>query len=77
MKDCYYCDELKERLQKLDLNFEDRDIDDVEHEDYFKKICEKTKTESVPVVIIGKQILVPNISFKTIEEASLIIQKLR
>lgn len=76
MQNCSYCVELKERLDKLELDYEERDINQEENKEEFAKICELSKTETVPVILVGKNILVADLSFKTIEEASIIIKKL-
>lgn len=74
MKECVYCDELKERLDTMKIEYEEYDI--VTNEELFNKICEFTKTDTVPLIFVGKTILVADHSFKTIEEASIIIQQL-
>lgn len=74
MKKCPYCDELKERLDEMKIQYDEVDIHD--NEEVFNEICKTTKTETVPLVLVGKFIVAAELSFRTIEEASLIIQKL-
>lgn len=73
---CPYCTELKDKLKKLDLEFNDVDITLEENKVESEKLFEFTKSESIPIAIVGKNILIPNSSFKTIEEASILIQNL-
>jgi glutaredoxin len=73
---CSYCLELKERLDKLDLKFNDVDITLEENKVECERLFKFTNSDSIPIIIVGKNILIPNNSFKTIEEASLLIEKL-
>jgi glutaredoxin len=68
-KDCPYCTELKDLLTNEGIEFKDVDVNLPENEEEFNKIMEISKAEEVPIVKIGKQLLVPNISFKSIQEA--------
>lgn len=76
MEQCPYCDELKERLDEMEIEYEDCDISEESHAGDFEKICELTKGDSVPVIIVNQTILAPDVSFKTIEEAALLVQSL-
>lgn len=76
IKNCPYCDELKELLTKENIPFMDIDINLPENIKEFDKINEIAKTDSVPVVFLKKQILVPEISFKTIKQAILVIKNI-
>ena len=74
-KDCPYCTELKEILTNEGVSFRDVDISLPENEEEFNKIVEVSKAEEVPVVKIGNQLLIPNVSFQSIKEASLLVMK--
>lgn len=74
-EDCPYCQELKEYYEKNDIVFEYVDVDLEENKAEFKKIMEIGKTDSVPVVLVNKTILSPEISFKSIEEAFKLTKK--
>lgn len=74
MKKCGFCINLKTKLMQNNIQFNYRDID--EHKDEFDKIIEKTKKDLVPVILVEKNILVPTISFNTIDEAVDIIKNL-
>jgi hypothetical protein len=36
-----------------------------ENKEEYRLIYEKTKSDEVPVIKVGKQLLIPNVSFKT------------
>ena len=69
-KDCPYCTELKDILTSEGVEFKDVDINLPENEEEFNKIIEISKAEEVPIIKIGKQLLVPNVSFQSIKEAA-------
>jgi glutaredoxin len=73
--DCPYCSELKEILTNDGVEFRDVDISLPENEDEFAKIVEISNAEEVPVVKVGNQLLVPNVSFKSIKEAAELTKK--
>lgn len=50
MKGCPYCDTMKESLDKLDLKYYIRDID--EHKDEYDAFVEATENEFVPAFMI-------------------------
>ncbi len=72
---CPYCKELKELLTKDGIQFIDVDIEQPENQEEFNKVMEVAKADEVPIVIVGKQILVPNVSFKSIKEAAELTKK--
>ena len=76
VENCPYCKELKDMLTKDNIPFVDIDVNKSENESEFQKLFEITKCDDVPMVKIGNQILVPNVSFKTISELSLLVKKL-
>lgn len=76
LKTCPYCTELKELLTKEGIEFQDIDVDLPEHQAEYKKLYEFTKNDSVPIIKIGRNILVPEISFQSINEAVTITKKL-
>jgi glutaredoxin len=69
-KDCPYCTELKDLLTKEGIQFIDVDVNLPENEEEFNKILEVSKAEEVPIIKVGKQLLVPNVSFQSINEAA-------
>lgn len=76
MPGCGYCDKLKLLLDDASIDYIDWNINEELHNDRFKKIVNLTHEDSVPTVLVGTQILAPNKSFKTIDEAFEIIKKL-
>jgi len=66
---CPYCQKLKKLFEKNDIEFTYVDVDLKENNAEFKKIMKIGKTDSVPVILVNKTILSPDISFKSIEEA--------
>ena len=69
-KECPYCTELKDLLKEEGIEYKDVDISLPENQEEFNKILEISKAEEVPIVKIGKQLLVPNVSFQSIKEAA-------
>jgi glutaredoxin len=76
LHNCMFCNKLKDRLDEESIEYDDYNIDINQNKLVFEKIVERTSSENVPTVIVGKQILAPNVSFKTIEEGIEIIKKL-
>lgn len=70
VENCPYCKELKEMLTKDNIPFVDIDVNKPENEEEFKKLFEITKCDDVPMVKVGNQILVPNVSFRSIQECA-------
>jgi glutaredoxin len=66
---CPYCNELKEMLTENNIEFKDVNVFLDENKTEYDAIVEKTKSDEVPIVRVGKQLLVPNISFHSISEA--------
>jgi len=73
--DCPYCNELKEILTKEGVEFVDINVDTPENEKEYDKVYEITKSEMVPIVLVGTQFLVPNVSFQSIREAADLTKK--
>ena len=68
--DCPYCTELKNILTEEGIEFIDVDVNLEENEAEYNQIHEITKSDQVPIVKVGKQLLIPNVSFATIQEAA-------
>ena len=65
---CPYCTELKDLLIKEAIEFTEVNVNLLENQDEYNKLHEITKSDDVPIIKVGKQLLVPNISFKSINE---------
>lgn len=66
---CPYCTELKEKLTENNIEFVDVNVYLEENKEEYDMIVEKTKSDEVPIVRVGIQLLVPNVSFHSINEA--------
>lgn len=66
---CPYCTELKEILTNEGVQFTEVNVDLPENEAEFDKLYKITNSYDVPVVKVGKQLLVPTVSFQSIREA--------
>lgn len=66
---CPYCEELKELLTKENVEFIDVNVDKTENESEYKTIYEVAKSDDVPLIRVGKRLLVPHVSFMSIQEA--------
>lgn len=74
--DCPFCKELKGYLDENSIKYKYVDVTLKEHKEEKEKIFELIGEEVVPVAIVGKKVLVPNRSFKTIKEGFELINKL-
>ena len=74
-KECPYCQEIKELLTKDNIEFTDVDITLKENEEEYNEIMKIAKSEMVPIVRVGNQLLVPNVSFKSINECHTLVKK--
>jgi len=72
---CPYCNELKELLIKEGIEFKDINVNLPENEAEYAKLHEITKSDEVPIVKVGKNLLIPNVSFKSIKEAAELTKK--
>lgn len=69
MPACPYCAELKTILTKEGIEFEDVNIDLPENDAEYQELAKISNSDEVPIIKVGKQLLVPNISFRSIQEA--------
>ena len=72
---CPYCEKLMDSLTNDNIPYEKSDITGDGEKDYLA-LYNKIKHDEIPCIIIDKQILVPSISFKTIDEATTLIKRL-
>jgi glutaredoxin len=73
--ECGYCNELKEILTNEGVEFIDVNVNLEENEKEYNQISEITNSDQVPIIKVGKQLLVPNISFKSIREGADLTKK--
>lgn len=76
MEGCPYCDELKKKLTEMKVEYTEVNTDLPENEAEYEYIAEIADSSMVPLVVVGKNLLVPEKSFNTIEEAASITKKL-
>jgi glutaredoxin len=76
MKKCSFCDEMKGYLKEGGIEYIEIDIEKRQHKAEFDKLVEISKANSVPIILVGNKILVPERSFKTIREGYEITKKL-
>ena len=74
MEGCPWCTKLKEQLDDAGIEYVARDVD--EYSTMYDKFVEITESELLPALLIGKQALVPQKSFNTIDEAVSTVQDL-
>lgn len=76
MDGCPHCKEIKDKLKESVISFDERNIKD--HEKEYKQFVDATKNEYLPALTLVEmgesdepkiQLLVPDTSFKTIDEA--------
>jgi glutaredoxin len=72
---CPYCAELKEILTNEGIEFRDVDIQLDENVEEFEKVRKISNADEVPIVKVGNQLLIPNVSFKSITEAAELTKK--
>lgn len=76
MNGCPFCEELKNRLTEMEIDFTEINTDLEKHAEEYKIVSEIAQSGMVPLVKIGKNLLVPDKSFNTIKEAANITKKL-
>ena len=75
MPNCPYCTELKDIFTKEGVEFIDVNVMLAENETEYNELNKITKSDDVPIVKVGKQILVPNVSFTSIRQAADLTKK--
>jgi glutaredoxin len=76
IKNCSYCNSLKELLLENNIIYTEIDGDLPENDIKFIELSKITNSLNVPTIIVGDNILVPEISFDTIIEAIELIKKM-
>ena len=65
---CPFCSELKEILVKEGIEYTEVNVMLPENEKEYDKLYEITESDDVPIIKVGKHLLVPNKSFQSIRE---------
>jgi glutaredoxin len=76
MKECPYCTEMKDMFINEGIEYKEIDIDQPKNKLEFNKLVEISGADSVPIMIVGKKILIPERSFFSIEEGFNTVKKL-
>ena len=75
-KNCFYCDKLKTGLNKLNVKFNEIDVDLDMNKNEVMKIFKMAGEEIVPIITLPPHLLVPKRSFNTIDDALKLISNL-
>jgi|TARA_R110000796_G_scaffold150478_2_gene267219 glutaredoxin len=73
---CGYCNKLKALLEKEGLPFEEVNASEEENKEEYDEVRAACESDMVPIIRIENELLVPEASFNTIEEAARITKKL-
>jgi glutaredoxin len=76
IKKCPYCNKLKNLLDNAEIEYNEINGDLPENDKYFEDLIKITNSQNVPTIIVGKNILVPEIAFNTIDEAFKMIKEM-
>lgn len=76
INNCPYCNKIKELLIAEEMSFEEINCDLPENEEKFIELVKKTKSNSVPTIVVDKFILVPEVAFNTIDEGVGLIKRI-
>lgn len=75
INNCPYCAELKTLLTNEGIKYIEINVDEPQNQDEFNRLYEFTKSNDVPIVKVGQQILVPQVSFRSIKECCELTKK--
>lgn len=76
-KECEYCAQLKEGLEKEDLQYFEVDVNDEKYKDECQKVFEFAGVVAIPIILKKPHMLVPTKSFNTIEQAIQLIKSIK
>jgi glutaredoxin len=65
---CGFCVKMKDGLKERGIEFTEVDVSLEENDDIFKQVVEISGTESVPTVIVGTNLIAPDVNFYSIEQ---------
>lgn len=72
---CHLCSELKKRLSDESIPYTELNLKIKGNSEEFSKLYSVTKSDKVPVCIINKKILLPDRSFRSIDECIKLIKE--
>jgi glutaredoxin len=67
MKGCPWCQQLKEQFDEKGIEYEAKDVD--EYSTMYDNFVKITESDLLPAMLVGKNALVPQKSFNSIDEA--------
>mgnify|MGYP003673608074 CR=1 FL=1 len=73
---CPFCKEMREYFEADNIEFTEVNVLKAVNKAEFDKIREVSGADSVPIILVGKNILVPDRSFRTIKEGFEITKKI-
>lgn len=73
---CPYCTELKALLKGANIEFQDVDITLKENEAEFNEVVKITKCSDLPILQVNNQLLIPDTSFRSLNEALSVTKKI-
>lgn len=74
MQGCPWCQKLKEQLNEKGIVYETKDV--AEFSTMYDNFVKITKSDLLPAILVGKNALVPEKSFTTIESAVNVVSQL-
>jgi glutaredoxin len=75
-EECVYCNDLKTKLQRGNIEYTDIDVDNDKNREHVDKLYEFVGKPIIPIIIKKPHILIPTRSFNTIDEAIELIKSL-
>ena len=78
-EDCFYCQDLKDKLEKLNISFDEIDVN--KNFDFWNRFIDENRCDAVPVILIREKngvkqkIFLPEKDYNSNEEAIIIIKK--
>lgn len=67
--ECPFCQELKELYAKEGIEYDEVNVNLPENLSEYQIVVKVGNSNEVPVIKIGKQLFIPNVSFQSIPEA--------
>lgn len=67
--ECPFCQELKELYNKEGIEYDEVNVNLPENLPEYQIVVKVSNSNEVPVIKIGKQLFIPNVSFQSIPEA--------
>jgi glutaredoxin len=69
ISNCPYCAEIKQKLTENNIKYSEINVELSENNKEYERIYKITESDMVPMVLVKNTILVPGVSFDSIDEA--------